>query len=72
MQLTLFRIWTGWKIFIMVKVNKLLLMSNNDIPFPAARLNIHNPTLGEIALIGETIFYTACQLIMFSKDSLSE
>ena len=72
MRLTLFRIWTGWTIFIMVKVNKLLLMSNNDIPFPAARLNIHNPTLGEIALIGETIFYTACQLIMFSKDSLSE
>lgn len=55
-----------------VKLNKLLLMSNNSIPFAKARINIHNPSVGEISLIGETVFYSACQFLMFSKESLSE
>ena len=55
-----------------VKLNKLLLMSNNSIPFAKARMNIHNPSISQISLIGETVFYSACQFLMFSKESLSE
>lgn len=47
-------------------------MSNNKIPLPSVGLSIYNPTLGEISLIGQTIFYSACQFLMFSKESLRE
>ena len=33
--------------------NELLLLSSNDIPFLEAQVNIHQPTLSEISLIGE-------------------
>lgn len=44
------------------------LLSGNDIPFPSAQLVIHQPTLKEIGLIGETNFFTACGLLTFSKE----
>ena len=49
----------------------LLLLSGNDIPFPGARVNIHQPTLKEIAYIGEEAFFTGCELLKFSKDILT-
>lgn len=52
--------------------NELLLLSGNDIPFYAAKLNIRQPKLKDIALIGESSFFTACHLLNFSKDLLSE
>ena len=48
----------------------LLLLSGNDIPFPSARVNIHQPTLKEIALIGEDMFFIGCGFLNFSKDLL--
>lgn len=52
--------------------NELLLLSKNDIPFVEAQVNIHQPTISEISLIGEENFFSACQLINFNKDRLPE
>ena len=53
-------------------LNELLLLSGNDIPFPGARVNIHQPTLKEIALIGEDQFFIGCGFLNFSKDLLAD
>lgn len=53
-------------------INELLLLSNNDYPFPEASITIHVPTLKEIALIGEKSFNIGCQFLNFSKESLSD
>ena len=53
-------------------LNDLLLLSGNDIPFPEAQLSIHQPTIKEIAYIGEENFYTGCEFLKFSKDKLNE
>ena len=53
-------------------VNDLLLLSGNDIPFVPAQITIHQPTIKEIAYIGEEAFFTGCQLLNFSKNILSE
>lgn len=50
--------------------NELLLLSGRDIPFIEAGLTIHPLKLNEIALLGEEIFYTGCELLRFSKDIL--
>ena len=52
--------------------NDLLLLSGNDIPFIEAQITIHQPTIKEIAYIGEEAFFTGCELINFSKNILSE
>ena len=52
--------------------NDLLLLSGNDIPFVGAQLVIHQPTIKEIAYIGEETFFSACELFNFSKNILSE
>lgn len=52
--------------------NELLLLSGNDIPFIEAQITIHQPTIKEIAYIGEEVFFTGCELINFSKNLLSE
>ena len=53
-------------------MNKLGLFSKIDIPFPEARLIIHNPTVLQISYIGEESFYRGCQVLTFSKDKLNE
>lgn len=53
-------------------LNDLLLLSGNDIPFLEAQLIIHQPTIKEIAWIGEEAFFTGCSMINFSKDNLPE
>ena len=53
-------------------INDLLLLSGNDIPFVPAQITIHQPTIKEIAYIGEEDFFTGCQLLNFSKNILSE
>lgn len=53
-------------------LNELLLISGNDIPFPDAQLTIHQPTIHEIAYIGEETFYTGCEFLRFSKDNLED
>lgn len=52
--------------------NELLLLSGNDIPFIEAQITIHQPTIKEIAYIGEEAFFTGCELINFSKNLLQE
>ena len=53
-------------------LNDLLLLSGNDIPFEQAQLIIHQPTIKEIAFIGEEAFFEGCELLKFSKDRLKE
>lgn len=53
-------------------LNDLLLLSGNDIPFPEAKISIHQPTIKEIAYIGEENFYSGCEFLKFSKDKLNE
>jgi len=53
-------------------VDELLLLSGNDIPFPQARLTIHQPTLKEIAYITEQRFWAGCELLKFNKDFLPD
>lgn len=50
--------------------NDLQLLSGIDIPFIEAQLIIHQPTLKEIAYIGEESFFIGCELLNFSKDGL--
>jgi hypothetical protein len=52
-------------------LNDLLLLSGNDIPFQEAQVTIHQPTIKEIAYIGEEAFFIGCELLNFSKDVLS-
>ena len=52
--------------------NDLLLLSGNDIPFVGAQISIHQPTIKEIAYIGEEAFFSACELFNFSKNILPE
>lgn len=52
--------------------NELLLLSGNDIPFIGAQLSVHQPTIKEIAYIGEETFFSACELFNFSKNILPE
>lgn len=51
--------------------NELLLLSTNDIPFVEAQVNIHQPTISEISLIGEESFFSGCQFLNFSSSMLS-
>lgn len=53
-------------------MEEILLLSGNDIPFFPAQLLIHQPKIKEIAYIGEEHFFVACQILDFSKESLSE
>ena len=53
-------------------VNELLLLSGNNIPFIEAQVSIHQPTIKEIAYIGEESFYMGCEMLTFSKDILKE
>lgn len=52
-------------------IDSLLLLSGNDIPFKEAQVNLHQPTIKEIALITEESFHIGCQFLIFSIDSLS-
>lgn len=52
-------------------INELLLLSKNDVPFIEGHAIIHNPTMNEIALIGERAFNIGTQFLNFSKELLS-
>jgi len=53
-------------------LEELCLLSGNDIPFLAATINVHPPTIHEIAFIGEKNFFIGCQLLNISKELLKE
>ena len=46
----------------------LALMSGIDIPIPDCNLILHQPTLKEIAYLGETIFFTGAQCLCINKS----
>lgn len=50
--------------------SELLFLSGNDIPFPEGKITLHQPTLKEIAYIGENAFFQGLELLKFSKKSL--
>lgn len=52
-------------------INDLMLLSGIDIPFQEAQVNIHQPTIKEIAYISEESFFMGCELLRFSKNTLS-
>ncbi len=53
---------------MMYKIDKLTLISGIDIPIPELKVNIHQPTIREIAYIGEKSFYQAAQTIAIQKS----
>lgn len=50
--------------------NLLILQTGAEVPFPEARLIVHQPTIKEISMIGEESFWTGVQTLNFRKDSL--
>lgn len=52
-------------------LNELLLLSGNDIPIEEIHLLLHQPTIKEIALIGEDKFFSGCEFLRFTKEKLS-
>lgn len=52
--------------------NDLLYLSGNDIPFAAARINITQPKIKDIALLGENNFYAGVEFLKFDKDILAD
>ena len=49
-------------------MNKLLLLSGQDVPFVEAQVNIHQPKLSEVALIGEKDYLIGTQFLLFDKE----
>ncbi len=56
----------------MEKIDELLLMSGEDIPFLGAKVSIHQPRLKEISLIGESNFFMGSHFLLFNKNYLSD
>jgi len=52
-------------------LNDLTLLSGNDIPIDEIHLLLHQPTIKEIALIGEEAFFSGCELLRFNKENLN-
>lgn len=51
---------------------KLALATGIDIPFPEFQVVIHQPTIMEISMIGETTFFTGIQLLCIDKKMYIE
>ena len=47
--------------------NELALMCGTDIPCPQFQITFHQPVIQEIALIGETNFFTGVQCLLINK-----
>lgn len=52
----------------MYNIDSLTLISGIDVPIPEIGVNIHQPTIREIAYIGEKSFYEAAQTIIIQKE----
>ena len=48
-------------------MNTLALMTGIDIPVPELQLAIHQPTIKEISMIGETEFFMGAQTLCLNK-----
>lgn len=56
----------------MKQLDELLLISGSDVPFPEARLIIHQPRIRELSMIGEENFLVGSHFLCFDKNKLSE
>lgn len=52
-------------------MDKLLLISGNDIPFIEGGIVVHQPRLKEIAYITEKTFWTGYEVLKFDKNTLN-
>ena len=52
----------------MYSIDSLTLISGIDVPIPEIGVNIHQPTIREIAYIGEKSFYEAAQTVIIQKE----
>jgi len=52
-------------------MDELLLLSGNDFPIKDLNILIHQPTIKEIAFIGEESFFQGCEMLKFSKNNLA-
>ena len=56
---------------MMYKLDPLTLFSGVDIPIPEIRVNIHQPTIREIAYVGERDFYHSASIIRVEGKDLA-
>ena len=54
-----------------MKLDKLILQTGVDIPFPKAQLTVHQPKIAEISYIGESNFHIGSQFLLFDKNKLT-
>ena len=52
--------------------NRLALMAGIDIPIPECQLILHQPSIKEIAYMGETNFFTGVQCLVIQKTMFIE
>ena len=52
-------------------LNDLILLSGNDIPIEEIHLLLHQPTIKEIGLIGEDIFFQGCEFLSLNKNKMT-
>lgn len=55
-----------------MEISNLQLLSKNDIPFDSAKVMIHTPTIKQIGVFGEDIFWLGCKFLNFSKNILKD
>lgn len=51
---------------------RLALMAGTDIPIPECQVILHQPTIKEIAMLGETEFFTGVQCLCIHKTMVIE
>ena len=56
---------------MMSNIDQLTLISGIDIPIPEIKVNIHQPTIREIAYVGERDFYYAASILRIDRTELS-
>ena len=52
--------------------SKLALLCGTDIPVPECQITLHQPTIKEIALIGENTYFTAVQTLCIEKNMIEQ
>lgn len=50
----------------------LALFTGVDIPIPECQIIIHQPSIKEISMIGEKVFFSGVQVLCIDKDQLKE
>lgn len=55
----------------MEELDELLLMSGQDVPYKTAQLQVHQPRIKDVAVVGEKRFFAGAGLLNFDKDTLA-